>query len=283
MIDAELAILKDCRFCNVTNGDKKPYPNNWQNIPLTLSQVESNNIGLQLGNHSNGVCAVDFDGEEAIDYWTTNFPEYPIDKLNTVMWTSGKEYRCQAAFIVSNEYWDILKRKVVSKLEFRWGGQSVMPPSKLNDGRQYFWINRPSTTIIQPMPDKVLSHWLKLLYDDITKYDNIPVVQYETQNFDEEFVNILLEKIQQKVGNLRGDYDVWRTIAWATCHSVGINTAKMLMLYYWPEKTKKEMQTLMSWKQRTNSPKIGTLIKLSGISSLERQVLELENKLRNLK
>jgi hypothetical protein len=57
----------------------------------------------------------------------------------------------------------------------------------------------------------------------------------------------------------------------------------MLLQYYWPEKTKKEMQTLMSWKHRANSPKIGTLIKLSGITLLERQLMELENKLRSLK
>lgn len=283
MQDNELLICKDWRFCNVANGDKKPYPNNWQNNPLTLQQIESSNIGLQLGQHSNGTCAIDFDGIEAIDYWTTTFPQYPIHSLNTIMWTSGKEYRLQAAFTVPTEYWPVLKRKVVSKLEFRWGGQSVMPPSKLNDGRQYTWINPPSKTILRPLPDDVLAYWLTLIYEDITKYDNVVPQQYQTTNVDEEFVNILLEKIQPKVGNLRGDYDLWRTIAWATCSCVGISSAKMLLQYYWPEKTKKEISTLMSWKHRANSPKIGTLIKLSGISSMERQLLELENKLRNIK
>jgi len=283
MRDNELLICKDWRFCNVQNGDKKPYPNNWQNNPLTLQQIESSNIGLQLGQHSNGTCAIDFDGIEAIDYWTDIFPQYPIDQLNTIMWTSGKEYRLQAAFIVPEEYWSVLKRKVVSKLEFRWGGQSVMPPSKLNDGRQYTWINPPSNTMLQPLPDDVLAYWLTLIYEDMTKYDNVVPQQYQTTTVDEEFVNILLEKIQHKVGNLRGDYDLWRTIAWATCSCIGISSAKMLLQYYWPEKTKKEMPTLMSWKPRANSPKIGTLIKLSGITLLERQLMELENKLRSLK
>jgi hypothetical protein len=280
MHDTELQLLSDWRYCNVKNGDKVPYPNGWQNNPLRLDQVQSNNIGLQLGVHSGGTCAIDFDGIEAINYWSENFPQYPIHELHTIMWSSGKEYRLQAAYTVPEEYWDVLKRKVVSKLEFRWGGQSVMPPSKLNDGRQYFFINRPSTTPLQVIPDDVLAHWLNLLYQDMTKYDNIPVKQYEVTTVDEEYVNQLLDRISRQVGNLRGDYDVWRTIAWATCSAVGVNSAKMLMQYYFPEKTNKELQTLMSWKQGIG-PKIGTLIKLSGISKQELKELELDYRYRN--
>lgn len=286
MIDSELSLMTDWRYCNVTQGDKKPYPNNWQNMPLKLEEVKSTNIGLQLGEHSNGVCAIDFDGIEAIDYWNTHFPDYDILKMPTAMWSSGKEYRLQAAFTVPKEYWPVLKRKVVSKLEFRWGGQSVLPPSKLNDGREYFWVNRPSSKpqgcAVIPLMDDVLAHWLNLLYEDMTKYDNVPVTQYEISTVDEEFVNKLLEKIAGKVGNLRGDYDVWRTIAWATCSAVGVNSAKMLMQFYFPEKTNKEMHTLMSWKSGVG-PKIGTLIKMSGITKTERELLELEMRLRKIK
>ena len=282
MKDFELSFCTDWRYCNVTPGDKKPYPNNWQNIPLTLDQVSSTNIGLQLGEHSNGVCAIDFDGVEAIDYWNIHFPDYDILKMPTIAWSSGKEYRLQMAFTVPQEYWSVLKRKVVSKLEFRWGGQSVLPPSKLNDGRQYFWVVRPSKGNVFPLPDDVLAHWLNLLYEDMTKYDNIVPQEFVLQDVDEEFVNHLLEKISYKVGNLRGDYDVWRTIAWATCSAVGITSAKMLMQYYFPDKTNKEMKTLTSWKTGIG-PKLGTLIKMSGISSLERQLLETQMKLRKMK
>jgi len=282
MKDNELQLMHNWRYCNVKNGDKVPYPNGWQNTPLTLQQVESKNVGLQLGTHSDGTCAIDFDGIEAIDYWNENFPELHIHELNTIMWSSGKEYRLQAAYTVPKEYWDVLKRKVINKLEFRWGGQSVMPPSKLDDGRQYFFINSPSTTPLQVIPDQVLAHWLNLLYTDMTKYDNIPVKQYEASTVDEEYVNQLLERISRKVGNLRGDYDVWRTIAWATCSAVGLHNGKMLMQYYFPEKTQKEMTTLMSWK-RGKGPTVGTLIKLSGISKTEKELLELEMKLRGIK
>ena len=282
MKDFELGFCSLWRYCNVTPGDKVPYPNNWQNTPLTLQQVTSSNIGLQLGEHSNGVCAIDFDGVEAVDYWNENFPQYPIHELNTICWSSGKPFRLQAAFTVPHDYWNVLKRKVVSKLEFRWGGQSVLPPSKLTDGREYFWIKSPSTQKLSEIPEDVLAHWLNLIYQDITKYDNTIVHEFVAQDVDEEFVNHLLERISHKVGNLRGDYDVWRTIAWATCSAVGITSAKMLMLYYFPDKTNKELKTLLSWK-RGVGPKLGTLIKLSGIGSLERQLLETQMKLRKMK
>lgn len=282
MNDTELKFITDWRYCNVKPGDKVPYPNNWNNLPLKLNEISSSNIGLQLGQYSNGTCAIDFDGIEAIDYWNEHFPQYPIHELDSISWSSGKDYRLQVAYSVPKEYWDVLKKKVVSKLEFRWGGQSVLPPSKLVDGRQYFWINRPSTTQLKQIPEEVLTHWLQLLYQDITKYDNVQVQQFEINDMDEEFINVLLEKISHKVGNLRGDYDVWRTIAWATCSAVGISSAKMLMQYYWPDKTKKELKTLTSWKNGIG-PKIGTLIKMSGISSLERQLLETQMKLRKMK
>ena len=284
MKDDQLKLLPDWRYCNIQKGSKVPIGYQWNFHPLDLGSVYTDgNIGLILGPASQGVCAIDFDGLEAIDFWTKEFG-IMIDELDTIMWTSGKDYRCQAAFTIPKEYWVVLKKKVVNKLEFRWtGGQSVMPPSKLDDGREYVWINSPQTTTLKQLPDVVLTYWLNLILQDITKYDVAIDTKYETKSYDEEFVNELLQRIQGRVGNLRGDYDVWRTIAWATCNSIGLNSAKMLMLYYWPEKTKKEMTTLMSWKQRSNSPKIGTLIKLSGIPLLERQLLEVQCKQRQLK
>ena len=106
---------------------------------------------------------------------------------------------------------------------------------------------------------------------------------FEPTSVDEQFVDDILSRISSKVSNLRGDYEVWRTIAWAVCHSVGIHSAQSLMMKYWPEKTKKELKTLKSWKQHHNGPTIGTLIKLSGISSEERKILELQAKIRNIK
>lgn len=276
MQNEELQNLINWRYCNVTIGDKKPYPNNWQNTPLTLQQVESTNIGVILGKYSSGLCAIDFDGEEAIDHWTNTFG-IDISDMDTVMWSSGKPYRCQAAFSIDDEYWDVLKRKVVNKLEFRWNCQSVLPPSKLNDGRQYFWLKKPSEVVVQRLPENVLAYWLELILDDYTRSENTHIeYDYGDKKHSVEFVNELLQHIQYKVGTLKGEYDLWRTIAWAVCSEIGLHDAKMLMQYYWPYKTNKEIKTLTSWKSGRNSPGIGTLIKMSGLDKDKINQIDLK-------
>ena len=282
MRNNELQQLASWRYCNIKPGEKIPYENGWQKNALALPDIHTDNIGVVLGPLSGGICAVDFDGPEAIDHWTNTFG-IDIASLDTIMWSSGKEYRCQAAFSVDEEYWDVLKRKVINKLEFRWANcQSILPPSKLNDGREYFWINSPTTHIVQRLPESVLVYWLQLMYDDMREVDVIDTVAYPVTQYDDRFIDELLSRISTKVGNLRGDYDVWRTIAWAVCSQLGTHGSKHLMMKYWPEKTKKELKTLNAWKQNHNGPGIGTLIKMSGISILERRLLEIQYKRRQL-
>jgi hypothetical protein len=271
------------KFVNIKNGEKIPIGMNWQKNPNIITEIYTDNVGVVLGPASHGLCAIDVDGEEALDHFNNTFPNIDLANIDTAMWSSGKPYRFQAAFIVPKIYWTSLKRKVVNKLEFRWTNtQSVLPPSKLNDGREYIWLKKPSVVGVKELPEEILVYWLQLMYDELTKYDTTPVTEYDVKMTDEE-VNTLLEKIKNKVGDLKGDYDVWRTIAWATCSTVGIQTAEMLMKYYWPYKTNKEIVTLRAWKSSVNGPKIGTLIKLSGVSTDERKLLEIQAKIRKLK
>jgi hypothetical protein len=114
--------------------------------------------------------------------------------------------------------------------------------------------------------------------EEAKKYVNT----FELTTVDEVFVDELLSRISSKVGNLRGDYNSWLTIAWATCHSVGVSTATNLLMKHWYEKTKKEKHALKTWRS-SDSPTIGTLIKLSGISGEERKLLEIQAKLRKMK
>lgn len=92
-------------------------------------------------------------------------------------------------------------------------------------------------------------------------------------------VDQLLQRIAAQWPNLDGHYNEWRQIAWATCHAVGLWEAQQLLMKYWPRKTKKEMTTLNKWDSK-NSPTIGTLIKQSGISKTERDLIELQSKIR---
>ena len=102
----------------------------------------------------------------------------------------------------------------------------------------------------------------------------------EKTNYDEIFIDHLLNKIANNTGDFKGQYDEWKTVAWATCHSIGVSNAEMLMMRYWPTKTKKEIKTLRDWKS-DRSPTVGTLIKLSGISKDSLKQLDLEFKARN--
>ena len=286
MTEYELNLLPDWRYTNVTNGDKKPYPNNWQNTPLLLSQVVSENIGLQLGQHSNGTCAIDFDGPEAIDFWTQTFPQHPIDSLNTIMWSSGKEYRCQAAFSVPKIYWDVLKRKVTHNLEFRWGGQSVMPPSKLNDGRQYFWINSPSTTQLRQIPDDILTYWLQLLLNDMPIIDYTPI---ERPKLNDDTIVQLADELKKHYPQL--SYDEWIRVTWAFCNELGTNDGVAIMKYHYPESKQGEYRKFYNKSNTGKKITIGTVIKMikdrggkvTTTNNLVSEIELLRNKLRKTK
>lgn len=102
----------------------------------------------------------------------------------------------------------------------------------------------------------------------------------EITQYDEPFIDHLLSLIRSKHSTFKGQYDDWKTVAWATCHAIGMNNAEMLMMRHWPTKTKKELNTLRDWKS-DRSPGIGTLIKLSGISKDSLRQLDLEFRARN--
>lgn len=151
--------------------------------------------------------------------------------------------------------------------------------------RLYYGV--PNCTIKENQGKILTNEAIKTLIDiidEVEKEEHKKFVQtFEPTEVDEIFVDELLSRISRKVSNLRGDYQVWRTIAWATCHAVGnVSIATQLLMKYWPDKTKKEKQALKSWKS-SNSPTIGTLIKLSEIKTEERKLLELQAQIRKLK
>ena len=118
-------------------------------------------------------------------------------------------------------------------------------------------------TIINPYDFKIIEPVEHVYNTDYTNSD-IPI----------ELVDELLGHIYRNVGSLKGQYDLWRTIAWSVCHSVGIQNAHNLMMKYWATKTTKEIKTLSSWKHRADSPTIGTLYKLSNISKQDIYMLQ---------
>jgi len=278
MIDNILQQQSTWRYCRVRSGEKKPYPADWQNNPLTLDQVDSGNIGLILGPLGNGICAIDFDGTTA---WSWAI-EHDIDIkiLKSVSWTSGKTDRCQMAFYVPKEYWPYLKtKKIVTKepsyvgakdgegFEFRWaGGQSVLPPSIHPDtGKPYDWII-DATNTVDTIPDCVLAAWLeeinKQIIDEVI--DTTPEVSIEElDQFEVNEAESILEILKSKRPALT--YDEWRTVCWGLAHHVGRGAAHVLITKYYPEQKTGEYNNLFKSWNKSKSPKIGSLMFMAGL------------------
>jgi len=116
---------------------------------------------------------------------------------------------------------------------------------------------------------------------EIETLQQMPTTNYVQNQYDVDYVEELLSRIQRDTGTLHGEYDTWRTIAWATCGTLNVSDAEVLMMRHWPTKTKQEIKTLRSFKSAQAKHKVGTLIKLSKISKEDLRQLELEFKQRN--
>lgn len=256
-------------YCRVRDGEKKPYPADWQNNPLPLDKIDSQNIGLILGPKGNGVCAIDFDGTSAWT-WAT---EHGIDiaELKSVSWSSGKTDRCQMAFNVAEEYWSVLKTKKVATgdregFEFRWaGGQSVLPPSIHPDTKQpYFWII-DATNPVSVLPESILIAWLELIAGDpVIEPDLTPEVSLDTLT-DAQVADVeqALAALKQRRPALT--YDEWSRVSWAVAHELGRPAAKFLMCKYYPERERGEYDNLYRTWNKAKSPTIGSLMFMAGI------------------
>jgi hypothetical protein len=269
------------RYCRVRAGEKKPYPNGWQNSPLTLEQVDSANIGLMLGPNGNGVCAIDFDGLTAVEWFNK---EIGCNLPDTPAWSSGREGRMQMAFNVPNEIWEFLRtRKIVTKppskagagdgegFEFRWaGGQSVLPPSVHPvTQKPYVWII-DATTPVAEIPLPLLEHWVDLCHQEIKPLDTTPEInldELEQNEIDE--VERLLRKIKQQHPAL--GYDDWCKVCWATAHHLGREAAKVLINLYYPEQKAGEYNSLFRSWNKSKSHKIGTLYHMAGETRTQKK------------
>lgn len=257
------------RYCNVRAGEKKPYPNNWQNMPLTLDQVESTNVGLILGPKGNGILAIDFDGTSA---WTWIVEQGVQNLPVTPTWTSGKTDRCQMAFSVPERLWDVLKTKKVATgeregFEFRWaGGQSVLPPSIHPDtNKPYEWIV-DATTPVAEIPEDLLHAWLRQMTVAIER--EIDTTPERTINDLDQFIineaDSVLKILKSKSPVLT--YDDWRTVCWGIAHHVGRDAAGILIRQYYPEQSPGEYRNLYQSWDKSKSPTLGSVMYMAGLS-----------------
>lgn len=140
---------------------KRPYQKGWikksyhySDIEQELQAGKATGFGLKLGN---GLLAIDFDGDSALDFLSKLTGENLNIFHQTTSWSSGRPGRKQCLFSVAEKDWHRLRNLRISTgildaegaeefLEFRWlGTQSVIPPSiHPSTGKPYEWINHPS-------------------------------------------------------------------------------------------------------------------------------------------
>jgi hypothetical protein len=153
--------------------NKRPYRENWQQeTALTrqalIKELQSDKAfgyGIRTGEVSGGILAIDADGHAA---------EALLQKLalgdlpDTVIFSSGKAGRRQLLYLVTEEYWQIVKTVKLKTgvkgddgkeqlLEFRWNGlQSVLPPSVHPQTGSYHWVRSPQDISVANCPNWVI-------------------------------------------------------------------------------------------------------------------------------
>jgi hypothetical protein len=286
MNDPELAILEQqgWRFCAIPDADGKPTKGprvkDWQRYPKTLDQIPSNNnIGVILGEASNGILAVDFDGPWTWQCWLDQVG-IAFDEIDTVTWSSGRTGRAQMAFYVPQDYWHVMPTKFAingpvgddgkpQQLEFRWGNwdagfQSVLPPSRHPDSQvnpeiYYRWDRAPSEVHVQEIPDRLLE--FVLTYQPPVKQVeqlDIPAKDIDdVTDFEFNQVKELLTLVKNKYYTL--NYDMWLTVTWSVYKVLGPAIGAQLMQEFYPEQKRNEYYNLARQHKPGKSPGITKL------------------------
>lgn len=234
---------------------------------------------------SRQICMVDIDDGMTIQELFDNdfYNEFGAGFYTTARHTD-QAHRFRIMFVLEEPETDALRmRKIIRGLleTFEAGDINCKDASRIYYGIPNCVYKEYTNKILPKFITDALIEMIDYL-DSQTKNTHNYTNDYTDKKYDEQFVSELLSRISVKVGTLQGDYDVFKTIAWATCHTIGQSNANMLMQKYWPTKTKKEQQVIKTYNEN-KSPTLGTLIKMSEISSTERQLLELQMKIRNMK
>jgi hypothetical protein len=233
---------------------------------------------------SRQICMVDIDnGMTLFELFDNDF----YNKYGAGFYTTARHtndaHRFRILFVLEEPETDCVRmRKIIRGLleTFEASDKSCKDASRIYYGIPNCEIKECTTNIlttskiqeliniideIDSVMQKVTQHTYD--YSNITKYDEV-------------FVDSLLKRIRDKVGTLQGEYDTYKTIAWAVCHTLGQHNAQAMMSRYWATKTQKEPQVIKTYNHN-KSPTIGTLIKMSGIDKDMLRQLDNDFKHRN--
>lgn len=234
---------------------------------------------------SRQLCMVDIDNGMTIQelFEDEFYNEYGAGFYTTASHTD-EHHRFRVMFVTEEPITDKETMKKIIRgllIVYKAADKSCKDASRIYYGVQNCKLKEFRTNILPKAVTDVLIQIVEEQDQEKNKQlSSLPKREFETP--DEEFVNELLRRIQLIHPTFKGDYYTWRNVAWATCSAVGVGAAKYLMMRYWPTKTKACLQSFNSW-QASSSPTLGTLVKLSNISKVERQLLEIQLKMRKLK
>jgi len=173
-----LGLPKYWGFVAVKN--KRPYQNDWQNNPLTRSQLfkeistnRSTGIGVCCGTPSGGLLFLDHDGPSAakiLGEWGFSLSSLPP----SWMVTSGRVGRFQIIYKVPEKYWSKIKTRKyqtgvkdedgsVEQIELRWNGtQSIVSGSHpMTDGYRWMDARSPRDLSIAEAPLAIIKKMME--------------------------------------------------------------------------------------------------------------------------
>lgn len=231
---------------------------------------------------SRQICMVDIDDGMTIqELFNNDFYNTFGAGFYTTARHTDEAHRFRIMFVLEEPETDALRmRKIIRGLleTYKSADTNCKDASRI-----YYGI---PNCVYKECTDKVLpkSKTEELIsFIDKMDLDNQKSYTYDYSNetkYDDIFVDELLKRISVKVGSLKGEYDTFKTIAWAVCHTLGTYNATVLMTKHWPTKTQKEPQVIKTYNEN-KSPTIGTLIKLSGIDKETLRQLDNDFKYRN--
>ncbi len=225
-----LGLPKHWGFVAVQN--KRPYQNDWQNNPLSRSQLfkeisskKSTGIGVCCGVPSGGLLFLDHDGPSAakiLGEWGFSLSSLPP----SWMVTSGRVGRFQIIYQVPEKYWSKIKTRKfqtgvkdedgsVEQIELRWNGTQSIVSGKHPKTDGYRWMDgrSPKDLEIAEAPFAIIEKMMEQKKKTTTP-------QIQTLNSDTDKARSLLQSINP---NRLDDYDAWLKIGMAA-HSVGDNS-----------------------------------------------------------
>jgi hypothetical protein len=257
--------ISNWRFCRVKRGEKVPYPADWQNKPLLLSQIPpGENYGLLTGAHS-GILAIDFDGAWSQTWWLQNFN---ISLPQTIAWSSGRPDRIQFAYSVPKGLWEHIRtckwdnglpKPFKEGIEFRWSGaQSVLPPSIHPDTHKpYIWVDGDE---VAECPVEILEFLVAQTQPKVVATHNTPAQSITINSPELAELDTVMRAYKNCFPSL--SYDQWRNTTWACITHCGHSGGIATMQVFYPEQESGEYDKLAKHYRAGTTWSIGSLIKL---------------------